>query len=355
MKNTRILLAAVILTGIGILHASAADPIPPIMGRWEGKFINPVKENGYMQTHPNLCAEVVALGGEKYHVRLFPHFFKRAHIFQEFDATATDGKIVFNESGWKGEIAPGSFTGEAFTGGKNPLKFSLKKSDYVSPTMGMKPPAGAKVLFDGKNLDAWQGKTGGPAQWPILDHSILEVAPRAKNSEAGGSIRTKDQFGDVSLHLEFQLPYEPDLNGQNRGNSGVFLQALYEVQVLDSFGLEGKWNECGAIYHTAPPKVNACLPPGEWQTYDILFRAARFNPDGTVSEYPRITVRLNGVLVQYNEDLPDSTLTATSIQKPMTVPKEGPIELQDHSHLVHYRNIWAAPLPDSAAALLQRK
>lgn len=353
MKKTRIFLLAAILT-LPCMCLMAADTPPPIMGQWQGKFIDPVKENGYMQTHPDLCAEVIALGGEKYHVRLLPHFFKRAHIFKEFDATAVDGKIHFDEGGWKGDITPEGFTGEAFSDSKNPLKFSLSKSVFASPTLGMKAPQGATVLFDGNNLDAWQmSKGNGPAMWPVKDHAYFEVAPRGKNSETGGSIRTKEKFGDMRLHLEFQPAYEPTFNGQGRSNSGLFLQALYEVQILDSFGLEGQWNECGAIYHTAPPKVNACLPPGEWQTYDILFRAARFNKDGTVSEYPRVTVRQNGILVQYNEELPDSTLVATSIQPSLPVPATGAIELQDHGHLVHYRNIWAAPLPDPDEALIR--
>ncbi len=352
MKNTRIPLVAAILAGIGLLSTSAADIPPPIMGQWRGKVINPTKEHGYLQTHPDLCAEVIALGGDKFHVRILPHLFKRAHVFTEFDAAATEGIIRFNQGGWKGEITPSAFTGEAFSDGKTPLKFSLEKSDFASPTLGMKPPEGAKILFDGKNLNAWQkAKSEGEAQWRVLENGILEVVSKNENAEAGGPIRTRDQFGDVQLHVEFRLPYEPELNGQNRGNSGIFIQGLYEVQVLDSFGLEGLWNECGAIYHTAPPKVNACLPPGEWQTYDILFRAARLNPDGSVAEYPRITVRQNGILVQYNEELLESTLVVTSIQKPFPVRATGPIELQDHGHPVQYRNIWAAPLPDAAEAL----
>jgi len=354
MKTTCLILITAALTLAGT-HLSAADAPPPIMGRWEGKWIDPTKENGYMLTHPGLSADVIALGGDRYRIRFLPQPFKRAHLFKQIDVTAADGKIRFDEGGWKGEIAPGSFTGEAFCDGKNPLKFSLAKSGFTSPTLGMKAPAGAAILFDGQNLDAWQvSKGGGPAKWPIIDHSILEVSPRDKNPDTGGSIRTKELFGDIRLHLEFKLAYEPKADGQGRSNSGVFLQGIYEVQILDSFGLEGTWNECGAIYHTAPPKVNACLPPGEWQTYDILFRAAQFNKDGSVAEVPRITVRQNGILVQYNEDLPESTLVASSINAPIPAPKVGPIELQDHNHPVQYRNIWAAPLPDAAEALIKK-
>ncbi len=352
MKKIWIPLALAALAVAHLPLCAGEETPPPIMGRWQGKVINPTKEHGYLQTHPDLCAEVIALGGDKYHVRLLPHFFRRAHVFAEFDASATNGILRFNEGGWKGEITPSSFTGEAFADGKTPLKFSLSKSGFASPTLGMKPPEGAKVLFDGKNLDAWQkARSEGDAQWQVLENGAFEVIPKNKNAGAGGPIRTRDQFGDVHLHVEFRLPYEPELQGQNRGNSGIFLQGLYEVQVLDSFGLEGLWNECGAIYHTAPPKVNACLPPGEWQTYDILFRAARLNPDGSVVEYPRITIRQNGILVQYNEELRESTLVVTSTQKPLPVRTTGPVELQDHGHPVQYRNIWAAPLQDAAGDL----
>jgi len=355
MKKNRILLVAAALALSNIHLQAAAVPLP-IMGDWQGKWVNTTKASGYMMTHPELCAEVIALGGDRYRIRFVPQLFKRAHLFKEIEAAAVDGKIHFDDGSWRGEVAPGALTGEAFYDSKKPVQFSLAKSDFVSPTMGMSPPDGATVLFDGKNLDAWQMSKGeGKATWPILDHSILEVQPHDRNADVGGSIRTKEQFGDVYLHLEFKLAYEPQAEGQGRSNSGVFLQSLYEVQILDSFGMEGTWNECGAIYHTAPPKVNACLPPGEWQTYDILFRAARFNSDDSVAEYPRITVRQNGILVQYNEELPESTFVASSINASLPVPKFAPIELQDHNHLVQYRNIWAAPLPDSAEALIANK
>lgn len=348
---------ALFLTTSGLLPLAASETPSPLMGRWQGKFVNPSKEHGYMENHREVCADVVALGNKRFHIRLFPRFFKRAHIFKEVDATETDGKIQFKDHGWQGEITPEGFTGEAFCDSNNPLKFSMTKvSGNDSATLGMKPPEGATVLFNGENLDAWKmSANGSPAKWSILDdHATLLIPQRNKvTGIPGGSIRTKESFGDIRLHLEFNLAYEPFGTGQGRSNSGVFLQGVYEVQVLDSFGLEGTWNECGALYHTAPPKVNACLPPGEWQTYDILFRAARFNPDGSVAEYPRITVRQNGILIQYNEELHEGTSVIASTAPPIVIPKTGPIELQDHGHPVQYRNIWVTPLSDSAQALIQ--
>jgi len=352
MKKTWI--AAISAACYGVAHCPAAtDAASPLMGRWEGKFADSEKGN----ESPELYAEVIALGGDKYRIQILPEFFKRADALKELEASATGEKIVFDDGGWKGEIVPGSFTGEVVQPKKPVRKFTLTKSDFHSPTLGLAPVDGATILFDGKNLDAWQNaKDGTAATWGILPDGALEVTPMKKGAASGGSgdICTKEKFGDIRLHLEFRLPYEANLNWMDRGNSGVFFQGLYEVQIIDSFGQSGLWNECGAIYHTMPPKVNACLPSCEWQTYDILFRAARFNKDGSVAEFPRITVRQNGILVQYNEEIPKGTKSVGNKRPSPPPPATGPIELQDHGHPVQYRNIWAAPLPDAANALVQR-
>lgn len=344
------LLLAVVLSCAA--HLSAAETPPSFMGRWEGKFLDPGKPN----ENPELCAEVVALGGDRYRVRVFQQFFKRAHFLKELEATASGGKIVFDDGGWKGEITPDSFVGEA--GGNPRRRFSFSRSTFRSPTLGLRPPEGATVLFDGKNLDAWQDAKGEAATgWGILPDGALEIVPMKKGAASGGKgdLLTKEKFGDIRLHLEFRVPYEPSLNWLDRGNSGVFLQGLYEVQIIDSFGQAGLWNECGALYHTAPPKVNACLPPGEWQTYDILFRAVRFHADGSVAEDPRITVRQNGILIQSDEEFPKGTKFVGNTRPSPVPPATGPIGLQDHGHPVQYRNIWVAPLPDSAEALIHRE
>ncbi len=189
-----------------------------------------------------------------------------------------------------------------------------------SPTLGAKPPEGAVVLFDGTSADAW--KNGR------MDGDLLE------NSDAF----SKEAFGSYSLHLEFRTPYKPDARGQRRGNSGVYHQARYETQILDSFGLEGQMNETGGIYSVAAPKLNMCLPPLVWQTYDVDFAAAQWK-DGKKTSNARMTVRLNGVIVHEDQEIPGPT-PASKLKE---TPEPGPLYLQHHGNPIRFRNIWLVP------------
>ena len=199
------------------------------------------------------------------------------------------------------------------------------------------PPADAIVLFDGTTLSAWEGVEGGPAKW-IVANGALTVAPGT------GDIRTKERFGDVQLHIEWRTPELPPVKtGQDRGNSGVFLQELYEVQILDTFENRTYSNgQAGAIYKQHIPLVNASRPAGEWQTYDIVFIAPRFEADGSLRSPARMTVSHNGILIHHDVTLEGGT---TYIGKPEYTPHEdGSIRLQDHDHLVSFRNIWVRKL-----------
>lgn len=199
-------------------------------------------------------------------------------------------------------------------------------------------PSDAIVLFDGKNLNAWKSeKDDGPAKWRV-ERGELVVAPGA------GDIQTRASFGDVQLHVEWYAPHLPaDKVDQDRANSGVFLQDVYEVQVLDSFENKTYVNgQAGAIYKQHPPLVNATLPAGKWQTYDIIFTAPRFAPDGAVKSPARMTVLHNGVLIQNNAALKGAT---AYIGAPIYKAHGNmPIRLQDHSHEVRFRNIWLRKL-----------
>lgn len=206
-----------------------------------------------------------------------------------------------------------------------------------SPTLGAKPPTlddKTVVLFEGESWNKWTRKDGSASKWEVQDDSsVLVVA-------GTGNARTKDEFGDFQLHMEFLCPLMPDAKGQGRGNSGVYLHGRYEVQVLDSFGLDSKDNDCGGIYRVSKPLVNACRPPEEWQTYDIFFRAPRFDETGKVSENPQITVLHNGIVIQNHVEVPHTT--GASMYTEMT--PRGPIVLQDHGNPVRYRNIWLRDL-----------
>ncbi|MBI1927256.1 DUF1080 domain-containing protein [Candidatus Poribacteria bacterium] len=192
-------------------------------------------------------------------------------------------------------------------------------------------PKGAIVLFDGKSLSDWTHTNGRPATWTLAD-GMMEV------NIGSGDIQTKQQFGDFELHLEFWLPLMADKTSQARANSGVFLQGRYEIQVLDSYNNETyAKGECGAIYGLKSPDVNAARPPDHWQTYDVTFRAARFDAGGKKTENARVTVVWNGVKIHDNVEVEKPTGGGTEEDK------RGPLRLQDHGNKIRYRNIWIVP------------
>jgi hypothetical protein len=204
-------------------------------------------------------------------------------------------------------------------------------------TLGQKPAPGAVVLFDGENLEGWV-KTDGksPAAWPAAD-GIMTVG----DAERGGSIMTKQTFGDFQLHLEFNVPYMPAARGQARGNSGVYLGGIHELQVLDSYGLKSQDNDCGAIYKQVVPRVNACKPPLQWQTYDVTFHKARVK-NGHVEKKARLTVVQNGVTIIDDVEIAPTPGGVKGFQ----AGDDGPLMLQDHHNAVQYRNIWLKPLAE---------
>ena len=197
-------------------------------------------------------------------------------------------------------------------------------------TIGAKPPEGAIVLFDGKNLDAWTTRDGKPAGWTVAD-GIVTVGR--------GDIQTGRRFGDFTLHVEFNVPYMPKARGQARGNSGVYLGGIYELQVLDSYGLKLQNNDCGAIYTQVVPSVNACKPPLQWQTYDVTFHKASADGPGTVVKKARVTVIHNGI-----KTIDDAEINPTPGGAGNQPGEDGPILLQDHGNPVQYRNIWIQPV-----------
>ncbi|MBN2451088.1 MAG: DUF1080 domain-containing protein [Lentisphaeria bacterium] len=198
------------------------------------------------------------------------------------------------------------------------------------------PPSDAVVLFDGRDLSNWVGKDGGPAEWALREGSV-EVVP------GKGDIRTRMEFGDCQLHVEWREPTEIRGESQGRGNSGVFLMGLYEIQVLDCHDNRTYADgTTGALYGQCPPLVNACRGPGEWQTYDIVWIAPRFAGEKLLSP-AYVTVFQNGILLHVMKELQGPTQHRKATEyKPH--PPVGPLKLQDHKDPVRFRNLWYRPL-----------
>jgi hypothetical protein len=231
------------------------------------------------------------------------------------------GKLDGNKASAQGKGYTATIDGDQITGktdtGEN---FTLKKVLRQSPTIGLKAPQGAVILFDGSGADAWKNAR--------MAGNLLMMGPT-----------TKQEFGSFVMHLEFRLPFMPNAEGQGRGNSGMYLQGRYEVQLLDSMGLKGEDNECGGIYRNAAPKVNMCFPPLTWQTYDVDFTAAKFDASGNKTADSVVTIKHNGVTIHDNLKISGPTPGGPKSGGPESTP--GPIFLQDHGgDPVYFRNIW---------------
>jgi hypothetical protein len=260
------------------------------------------------------AAQVVARGNGKFDVYILEGGLpgagwdpKSKKVKIEAKLDADKGIAAFMGMGYNKGSQIDAAKGTLVLATDDPVYIELKRVERKSPTISAKPPEGALVLFDGKNGDEWnKGKMVG---------ELLGVPNTTKKS-----------FKNFQLHIEFRTPFEPFFGGQGRGNSGVYVCGR-EVQVLDSFGLKGDKNECGAIYNERAPEVNMCLPPLVWQTYDIEHRPGKVDPDTKKQGSPTITVRHNGVLVIDNFELKGAS-------------SQGNINLQDHGNPVVYRNVW---------------
>jgi hypothetical protein len=212
------------------------------------------------------------------------------------------------------------------------------KVDVGPESPAAQPPSDAIVLFDGTNLDQWRSGDKGPAKWIVKD-GAMEPTPH------GGYLYSAQSFGDCQLHLEWASPEKIVGTSQGRGNSGVFLQGLFEVQILDSFDNETYADgQSGAIYGQYPPLVNASRKPGAWQSYDIVFRRPHYSDSGQLTQPARITVLHNGVLIQDHVE-PVGPTSWIQFHKYAPTPEKLPLTLQDHGNPVRFRNIWIRELP----------
>jgi len=273
-----------------------------------------------------LGAQVVALGDGKFDAYILegglPGLgWERGKSRIKLKGTSKEGIVTFaTEKGISALIENRKMTIQR--DGKDALV--LRRIERASPTLGAEPPKNAVVLFDGTTAKHWKkGK---------MENGLLMATGCT-------SIPT---FKDYQLHLEFRTPYRPYSRGQGRGNSGVYFSGRWETQILDSFGLEGKMNECGGIYSVAQSRLNMCLPPLRWQTYDVDFTSAKFDASGKRIAWPRITVKLNGVLVHDNVELNKNFTTAAPIKHPLK-DEGSPVFLQNHGNPVYFQNIWVLP------------
>ena len=343
---TAALIAALLALGAPVqdkkVWTDSADPTLPADFKLQGEYAG-----------EKIGAQVIALGDGQLHAVIYPGGLPGA---------GWDGKskilLVGKQDGGKAALTPaegarkylaqkpdefsatrkfppegqkpwsGSLDGAALvlkTDDGKELK--LAKAARTSPTMGAAPPAGAIVLFDGKGSDEWKG-------------GRLDAKTGLLNTD-GNDIVSKRKFSNYTAHVEFMLPYRPDGRGQGRGNSGFYQVDHFELQILDSFGLDGVNNECGGFYTKAAPKVNMCAPPLVWQTYDVEFTNAVQGPDGKKTKNAVASVRHNGVVIHEGQEL--SGPTGGHRSDPEGTP--GPIKLQGHGNPLQFRNVWIVEKP----------
>jgi hypothetical protein len=327
------------------------DPTIPVDFKYQGEYLGALKGGGKMG------CQVVSLGAGVFQAVLYPGGLpgagwdgqnrsimdgklngdsviftaasgKRAHVAatrgRERKPSSTRVSLVspFPPKGHKPCVA--KIHGDKMHGDFDGAPFSLGKTIRKSPTLGRKPPEGALVLFDGSSMKEWsRGR---------IHEKFATLMPK-------GDLVTKRPFNDYSIHLEFMLPYQPDYRSQDRGNSGFYQVHDYEIQILDSFAMDGAHNECGGIYSHKGSDLNMCLPPLTWQTFDVEF-ANSVAKNGKKVKNAVITVRHNGVLIHENFEIPGKSKYGAR-GSPEGAP--GPIKLQDHREPLQYRNIWIVP------------
>jgi hypothetical protein len=285
----------------------------PLMGDWQGKG--------------GVVAQVFPATGGKYQANLLSAFDTESNVVAVLQGVSSSNVIAFSGDGWTGTIKD-----SLFTGSKGDKNFDLQHIKRVSPTQGAKPPKGAIVLFDGKNLDAWAKKAGkdwltedGPAKWKLVNGGVVEVVP------GSDCIITHQKFGDCHVHVEFRTLGLPS-------NSGVFLEDRYEVNINETYGRldgtpNGGFDNCT---DKVEPRIRPSFPPRDWQTFDIDFRAPRFDANGKKIASAHATVLLNGVKIYDNQelDLPHGAASRLG-EAPI-----GPLMLQEHGMPLRFRNIW---------------
>jgi hypothetical protein len=292
-------------------QAAKADADFAVQGEYTGELTRDGEKR-------KVAIQVIALGHGKFHAVFYPGGLP-GDGWDKQDKHEADGETKDGVTRFKGEHGSGEIKNGVLSliSGEGEKVGELKRVERKSPTLGKQPPTGAIVLFDGKNADEFEN--GRVTADGLLQQGVV----------------SKRKFGSFTLHVEFRTPFMPEARDQGRGNSGCYIQGRYELQVLDSFGLAGKNNECGGIYTLHDPAVNMCFPPLSWQTYDIDFTSAQYDAAGKKTKNARVTIKHNGVTVHDDFELPTESPGGIG-----EGPGKGPIMLQDHGNPVRFKNIW---------------
>ena len=314
-------------SGPAYADPAATDEDFPFQGEYAGNIVHEGQSQKY-------GIQVIALGDGKFDIVVYPGGLpgdgwtppakNRGTGVRQ--GTGADARVKVEGLDPAGVKRSGEIRGGALVvlGDDGSELAKLPRVERKSPTLGQQPPAGAIVIVDGSG--------------PVDEKTTLKNPRLTDDGLLMEGVTTETTVGDAQWHIEFRLPYQPTARGQGRGNSGAYVGGAYEVQMLDSFGLEGKNNECGGVYSVAAPRVNMCLPPLTWQTYDIDFTAPRFEGEKKVKN-ATMTVRHNGVVIHENVEVPKITPGGALKQEQPT----GPLHLQNHGNPVRYRNIWVKP------------
>jgi hypothetical protein len=294
----------------------------PLMGDWQGTWIDPKK--GHEKAHPQMAAQLLPVRDGKYRVVILPELYNRAEPYLNIEVPATHERVEVKRNGFEVVFEGSKVFGQGKLHG-DLTRFNLEKVPLQSPSLGMKPPKGATVLFDGTNFDAWQHPGGKAVTWKQVDDAmqvVTQLDAANKKAGLGGSIETKQKFGSMRFHMEFRYPVEADQSGSKtgRGNSGLRFLPTHEIQILNSYTTPNYWHECGAIYKRVPAKVDAAGPPLAWQTYDVEIELPG---NGTAV----MTVQLNGRII-HNKMVVNCNANEVSVW------------LQDHVNPLQFRNIW---------------
>ena len=303
----------------------------PLIGDWTGEWIDPQK--GHEVHHPGIAAQINIIDGNRYMIHILPELYNRATLYLDVEVDEDNQQLKYEKDGWSFVFSGDSCIGYGNLHGDK-TQFTMVKQDFIPSTLGKQAPENAIQLLIGDDLSAWvHDDEKEKVTWKMED-GILETVSafwnggQNRKDGLGGSIRTKQKFGDLQFHMEFRYAIEPGKSGQMRGNSGLFFHGVGEVQILNSYALQGYWNEAGSIYKRHPAKVNAAGPPMYWQTYDVELIMPRFNADGDKLSEAILTVWLNGKLI-HNQLEVKSNASQVSIG------------LQDHINCLQYRNAWA--------------